>query len=301
MPVFEPYLDPVDLSACVTADTQAADLNARLAVDGAYWPLEGALPLGELFLAQRYAPRSFRYGGLGDNVLGLAWRLPNGTRVDLGGRVVKNVAGFELVRFLCASQGRFGRPELLVLRLRPKPEAERVLRLRGPLSRLRNVARSIRASSWAHAIDALDLEADSQSAGLIVAFSGKPAVLPLFEAQSHRWAEVEALDIEPLASVPLRPGAPWARVQAPLDELPLLAAEWLQRYGGRLSAHLGQGCLNIEAIDTNEEGCLQGLHELHQRLAAAGGHCEHPSLEPEPSAPQARWESEWLKKLETVR
>jgi glycolate oxidase FAD binding subunit len=301
MPAFEPYLDPVDLSACVTAETQVSSLNARLAAEGAYWPLEGSLPLGGLFLGQRYCPRSFRYGGLGDNVLGLAWRLPNGTRVDLGGRVVKNVAGFELLRFLCASQGRFGRPELLVLRLRPKPEAERVLKLRGPLSRLRDVARAIRASSWTHAIDALDLEADTQSAGLILAFSGKPAVLPLFDAQCHAWAEPEALDLEPLASLPARSSAPWARVQAPLDEIPLLAAEWLQRYGGRLNAHLGQGYLNIEAIDTNEEGCLQGLHELHQRLSALGGHCEHPSLEPEPSAPQARWEAEWLKKLEAVR
>jgi FAD/FMN-containing dehydrogenase len=303
MPAFEPYLDAVDLSACVAADTKVADLNARLASDGAYFPLEGdpARAVGELFLAQRYTPRSFRYGGLGDNVLGLAWRLPNGTRLDLGGRVVKNVAGFDLVRFLCASQGRFGRPELLVLRLRPKPEAERVLKLRGRLSHLRGLARSIRASSWAHALDALDLEADAQSAGLAVAFSGKPAVLPLFEAQCHAWAEPDALDVEPLASLPSRSGAPWARVQAPLDELPALAAEWLQRYGGRVSAHLGQGCLNLEAVDTNEEGCLQGLHELHQRLAAVGGHCEHPSLEPDPEAPQARWEAAWLKKLEAVR
>jgi FAD/FMN-containing dehydrogenase len=303
MPAFEPYLDSVDLSACVNARESAAALNARLQPEGVFWPLslDGQQPLGELFLTAKACSRSFRFGGLGDNVLGAAWRLPQGPRVDLGGRVVKNVAGFDLIRFLAGSQGQLGAPGLLVLRLRPRPEAERVLALSGSLESLRLAARSIRASSWAHAIDALDLEADAQQSRLLLALGGKAAVLPLFEAQAQAWADALGLGLQALPSLPERPAQPWARVQAPLDEVPVLAAEWLKRYGGRVSGFLGQGVLNIDSVDANEQGCLQGLHELHQRLAPLGGHAEHPSLEADPSAPQARWQRELQKGWEAIR
>lgn len=301
MPAFEPYLDSVDLSACISARESAVSLNARL--PDAFWPLqlEPEQPLGELFLAAKACSRSFRFGGLGDNVLGLKWALPGGATVDLGSRVVKNVAGFDLVRFLAGSQGRFGRPELLVLRLRPRPLAERVLSLAGTLRDLQGAARSIRGSSWAHALDTLDLEADAHSSRLILCLGGKPEVLPLFESQAKAWALEHRLELEPLPSLPPRLAQPWARIQAPIDEIPLLAKEWLQRYGGRVSAFLGTGQLMIDAYDGGDEGELQGLHELHQRLAGVGGHCEHPSLLPEPSAPQARWEAGLLAKLEALR
>lgn len=302
MPVFEPYIDSVDLSACVDARESAAALNARLAGTGAYWPLwaEAEQPLGQLFLNAKACSRSFRYGGLGDNVLGTAWRLPNGQRVDLGGRVVKNVAGFDLTRFLCASQGRFGGPELLVLRMRPKPSAERVLAVSGSWQALRELARTVRASSWAHAIDALDLEAKLGEPSIYMSFGSQPEHLGLFESQVQAWAQAGACKVAPLKGLPERAAQPWARLQAPLDLLPELAEEWLGRYGGTISAHLGQGVLNIESTASELNGCLQGIQELHARLAPLGGHAEHPLLLPDPKAPQARWEAELLKKLEAI-
>lgn len=302
MQAFEPFLDAEDLSACVQATETAASLDARLQGGSAVWPLSLApdQPLGELFLSAKACSRSFRFGGLGDNVLGLGWRLPNGNKVQLGGRVVKNVAGFDLIRFLAASGGRFGAPELMVLRLRPRPEAERILELRGPLPALRELARKVRHSSWAHALDALDLEADPQTSRVILAFGGRTDVLGLLDQEAGRWIHGSGLALTRLASLPARHSQPWARVQAPMDLLPELAGEWLQRYGGKVAAFLGQGVLQIEAIDKNEAGALQGLHELHQRMAVLGGHAEHPSLEPEPSAPQARWERALLRQLETA-
>src|ERR1019366_4139594 len=102
MPAFEPYFDPQDLSACVVAGTTAMAFNAEAARFHCGFPLSLAplQPLDELFLRQRAVSRSFRYGAVADNVLGLLWRLPTGQELGLGGRVVKNVAGFDLVRFL---------------------------------------------------------------------------------------------------------------------------------------------------------------------------------------------------------
>ncbi len=302
MPVFEPFIDSVDLSACVDASESAASLNERLAQSGGYWPLSlnAEQPLGELFLSTKGCSKSFRYGGLGDNVLGLAWRLPNGLRVDLGGRVVKNVAGFDLTRFLCGSQGRFGQPELLVLRLRPKPEAERMLAIHGTWQALRELARAIRASSWAHAIDALDLEADSDFPALIISFGGLPKHLKLFDAQVKQWVSVNDCAVSVLTQYPPRSTKPWARAQAPLDLLPKLAQEWLGRYGGKVSAFLGQGILNIESLGVGEAEGARGVQELQQRLSVLGGHVEHATLVADPNAPQARWEAELLKKLEAI-
>jgi hypothetical protein len=62
---------------------------------------------------------------------------------------------------------------------------------------------------------------------------------------------------------------------------------------------LGQGVLQLQD-PASTQGAEQGLFELHQRLAAQGGHCESPSLAPDPEAPQARWELELLRRLKAV-
>ena len=107
--MFEPFFDAADLTACVSGDSTAAELNARGAEHQAATSLCGwtlSSPWASLFSTARFTSRSFRFGSLGDNVLGLRWRLPNGQKVlDLGGRVVKNVAGFDL-RALSRQQPR---------------------------------------------------------------------------------------------------------------------------------------------------------------------------------------------------
>jgi hypothetical protein len=89
-------------------------------------------------------------------------------------------------------------------------------------------------------------------------------------------------------------------VQAPQDLSLDLAAEWSQRYGGTVAGFLGNGLLQLESEPASEQGALQGLAELHGRLAPLGGHVEHPSLQPGPETPQAKWEAELLYRLGQV-
>ena len=300
---FAPFFDAADLTVCVDASTTPAQLNAQGAPHHASFPLylDPEQSFGELFLGSRFSSRSFRYGSLGDNVLGLRWQLPNGHGLDFGGRVVKNVVGFDFVRFLAASQGRFGRPQTLVLRLRPRAVAERVLRFTGPWQALKTLARLVRASSWAHAIDALDLQTDPKGASLYLSFCAKPSLLGAFDEQAERWAEAsETLVSRMGGSLPARSAMPWARIQAPPDTAIDLATEWSQRYGGTVAGFLGSGTLQIEGAPSSEQGALQGLAELRDRLAPLGGHVEHPELLPDPAASQARWQAELLRLLEAV-
>jgi FAD/FMN-containing dehydrogenase len=302
MPAFEPFLDARDLSACVPAGESAGALNARAQAEGCYFPLWLDLeqPLGELFLQAPATPRSFRYGRVADNVLGLTWELPGGALLGLGGRVVKNVAGFDWVRFAACSQGRLGRPKNLVLRLRPLAKAERALAVRAPAPALKALAREIRASSWAHAIDSLDLSATPQAASLFLSLRARRDLLAPFDEQVRAWARPHGAQVELLQALPEPGGRPWALAQAPLDDCVDLAVEWMRRYGGRVHAFLGQGSLQLDA-PTDPALALAGLRELGQRLEAEGGHVSHPGLAPALDAPQARWEAELLGRLEALR
>lgn len=64
------------------------------------------------------------------DLLGLEVALPNGTLARCGGRVVKNVTGFDLVRLYCGSLGTLGVVTQATLRVRPLPEQRSVLRRR---------------------------------------------------------------------------------------------------------------------------------------------------------------------------
>jgi glycolate oxidase len=70
--------------------------------------------------------RGLKYGVTRDYVLGLEAVLPTGEVLRAGGKLVKNVAGYDLVRLLCGSEGTLAVLTELTLRLVPKPHASGV-------------------------------------------------------------------------------------------------------------------------------------------------------------------------------
>ena len=75
------------------------------------------------FSAAVTGPRAHGYGPPRDLLLGVAVRLADGTVVHGGGRVVKNVAGYDLPRLVVGSEGRLGSIERVCVRLHPLPAA----------------------------------------------------------------------------------------------------------------------------------------------------------------------------------
>ena len=104
---------PGDLVCTVLADVALAELNAELARQGQMLALDppGAdrLTVGAVFDGALSGPRSHRYGDPRDLVLGLTVELADGTVARSGGRVVKNVAGYDLGRLFTGARGRLGR------------------------------------------------------------------------------------------------------------------------------------------------------------------------------------------------
>jgi glycolate oxidase FAD binding subunit len=119
--------EPGDLTCTVAADVPLAGLQETLAKGGQMLALDppgaAGITVGEAFAASVSGPRSHRYGGPRDLVLGVTVRLADGTVARGGGRVVKTVAGYDLPKLFTGAGGRLGEILELTLRLHPLPAA----------------------------------------------------------------------------------------------------------------------------------------------------------------------------------
>lgn len=122
-----------DLTATVQAGKPLAELQRELAGAGQWLAVDP--PLGEqgatvggVFAADDAGPRRLRYGTLRDLVIGCTVLLADGAVARSGGKVIKNVAGYDLMRPLCGSHGTLGLVIELTVRLHPLPEAALTLR-----------------------------------------------------------------------------------------------------------------------------------------------------------------------------
>jgi glycolate oxidase FAD binding subunit len=117
--------EPGDLTCVVESGLRLSELQAVLAERRQRFSLDppGDPTLGQCLLDDLSGPLRHRFGTMRDLVIGVTVVLPDGTRASSGGKVVKNVAGYDLGKLFCGSRGRLGRVERLALRLHPVPAA----------------------------------------------------------------------------------------------------------------------------------------------------------------------------------
>lgn len=99
---------------------QLAPHRQRLAIDP---PEPERATVGGIVAANAFGPRRTRYGSARDLVIGITVVRADGAVAHGGGKVVKNVAGFDLPRLFCGSLGTLGLVAEVVFRLHPLPEA----------------------------------------------------------------------------------------------------------------------------------------------------------------------------------
>ena len=117
---------PEDLTVTVGAGMRLDALRAALAAHGQFLPLDpphaarGAT-VGGVIAANSNGFSRYRYGGVRDLLLGLRVALADGTVARAGGRVVKNVAGYDLNKLYTGSLGTLGIITEATLKILPVP------------------------------------------------------------------------------------------------------------------------------------------------------------------------------------
>src|SRR5215813_4989172 len=103
--------------------------------------------LGGLLVTNTSSVKRWRYGGVRDLVLGVRVALPDGALDHFGGRVVKNVAGYDMNKLFTGSLGAFGVVLEATYRLAALPEDDRVLAVCFPtLAQATAAAAALRAA-----------------------------------------------------------------------------------------------------------------------------------------------------------
>lgn len=123
---------PEDMTISVEAGITLAQLQQRLTEHKQWLPIDPpraeTLTIGALLAADRSGPRRFGFGTIREHLLGLKVVLADGRVIKAGGKVVKNVAGYDLCKLFVGSRGTLGVIAEATFKVLPQPEAEVALK-----------------------------------------------------------------------------------------------------------------------------------------------------------------------------
>lgn len=165
---------PSDLIAIVQPGLPMRAFQQLLAEKGQRFALDdptGAGTVGGTVVANASGPRRFRFGSARDLVIGVTTVLADGTVAKAGGKVVKNVAGYDLMKLMIGSLGTLAVVTELAVRLHPLPPATAVVAVEvaDPDAAQRAVLHTLQAQSAPTAV-----ELDWTEHRLYVLFEGSP-------------------------------------------------------------------------------------------------------------------------------
>jgi glycolate oxidase FAD binding subunit len=119
--------EPGNLTVSVQAGTTLQELQDLLGRERQFLPLDPPNPeratIGGLLATNASGPIRFRYGTARDLLLGIEVVHADGTRTRAGGKLVKNVTGYDLCKLYVGSLGTLGILSELTFKVQPKSEA----------------------------------------------------------------------------------------------------------------------------------------------------------------------------------
>jgi glycolate oxidase FAD binding subunit len=140
-----------DLTVTVEAGIKFAKLQETLATAGQFLPLDPAYPdratIGGIIATADTGSLRHRYGGVRDLLLGMSFVRADGKIAKAGGRVVKNVAGYDMMKLFTGSYGTLGILTEVTFRVYPLPTNSGTVILTGSIEGLAKVAKILLAST----------------------------------------------------------------------------------------------------------------------------------------------------------
>ena len=186
-----------DLTVTAEAGMKFADLQQILAAAGQFLPIDPAYPqqatLGGIIATADAGSLRHRYRGVRDLLLGMTFVRSDGKIAVAGGRVVKNVAGYDLMKLFTGSYGTLGIISQVTFRVYPLPESSGTVILTGEAGALAQAAQILLSSALTPtAVDLLSPDLVTKlglgkGTGLIVRFQ---SIAESVQQQSARLLEV---------------------------------------------------------------------------------------------------------------
>lgn len=280
--------EPGDLVVTVQAGARLEDLQARLAEHRQWLPIDPPYvdaTVGGILATNSTGPRRFGYGTVRDLLLGLRVVGPDGSVTRSGGRVVKNVTGYDLHKLHVGAWGSLGVVTEANFKVRPRPEVSAVIAIRADSfgeahklllevygSSLRPVALEARDQGWLPSAPgtsqilwkaAAYVGVESSRAVLarhVRELRKLPRAVEVFEGR-----DAEALWIRLRGIKRRNEAAVRVRVAAKPHDLPALVPP-----GQNRQASVGNGIARVE-VDA-EPGLAERVAEWHRMAAAVGGY-----------------------------
>jgi glycolate oxidase FAD binding subunit len=258
-----------------------SDSDQMLAID----PPEGGATVGGIVAANSSGPRRYRYGTIRDLIIGITVVLHDGTVAKAGGKVVKNVAGYDLSKLFTGSLGTLGVIATANFRLHPRPNAARTVAVEVTDPRQAQAAAQaiVHSQVEATAVELHYGENERLLAVLLESIAGGiDAKAETASFLLKHFGEVRALSDEeagrlgPTTSpevadeIVLKIGAPPVDLDAVLESV-LGAAERKGLAHPRITGHAGTGVTLIGFSGENEDGAAGFVEEMREIWVRRGG------------------------------
>ena len=281
---------PGDQVVRVQAGLKLQDLQEQLAGSDQMLGIDppetrAGATIGGIVAANSSGPRRYSYGTVRDLIIGITVVLPDGTIAKAGGKVVKNVAGYDLSKLFTGSLGTLGIIATCNFRLHPKPETAQTVAVE--LGDTLSAGQAAQAIVHAQLVpSALELHWSEEQKLLSILIEGIPSGV---EAQTETasyllkgFGEVRTLsdeevaDLGPLDSpgigdeeVAIQISAPPAELTGVLDSV--LGATERRGVTPRITGHAGVGTTYVALSGGDEEARVQVVEELREIWVRRGG------------------------------
>jgi glycolate oxidase len=173
-------IDTVNLLARVQPNVITGDLQDEVERAGLFYPPDPASlrqsAIGGNVAECAGGPRAFKYGTTKRYVLALEAVLPTGEIIRTGSKAVKSVVGYDLTQLLVGSEGTLAIITEIILRLIPKPPAQRTLR--AAFKDIESAVDAVSAMIQLSVVPAAVELVDRDSLEALHAHLGKPLVPP---------------------------------------------------------------------------------------------------------------------------
>ena len=143
--------DHANLTATMQSGITLAASHRLTARERQFVPFDAPYPerstIGGIVAANLNGARRGCYGSVRDLVIGMRVALPSGEQIKAGGKVVKNVAGYDMCKLFVGSLGTLGIITEVTVRMTPVPESAATVAVSGDLTELLELARNLSNSA----------------------------------------------------------------------------------------------------------------------------------------------------------